>query len=281
MDGKEFVDDFYVGMARAGAGMFQEAGETIQAFMECPDGMAYLTIENALLAVWNYDETAVKVADGVCNVIRVMASDDNVAKSEIANRVLFGAMVPGAGKTVMDDLFKGVKQSRAELAAASRAGKVVPRRLSTGAGNVDVPDAGAAARYSHIVGSLDDATIGQLARHADVPEGVIRSVKAHVFETVHPIQVAPGVVKPGRFTPMNEIADVWEAALRGEGREAFRNLLGHEYLESTLMKHCGLPFRPLADPSGMAVSAHNLSPSPWSGQFHPVQLQLWNEFLSQ
>ena len=111
-------------MGRAGAGMAQEAGNTIQAFLECPHGMAYLTVENTLLAVWNYDETAVKVADGVCNVIRVMASDDNVAKSEIANRMLFGACLGGAGKTVMDDLFKGVAQSRAELAAASKAGGI-------------------------------------------------------------------------------------------------------------------------------------------------------------
>jgi len=121
-------------MLQAGAGMAQGAGETIQAFIDCPHGMTYLTIENALLAVWNYDKTAKKMADGVFDVIRVMGSDDNVAKSQIASQVLFGAMIPGAGKTVMDDLFKGWKQSRAELAAASRAGK-----LAKGGGNSMVP----------------------------------------------------------------------------------------------------------------------------------------------
>jgi hypothetical protein len=80
---------------------------------------------------------------------------------------------------------------------------------------------------------------------------------------------------------MNEIADVWESALRGQGRDAFRNLLGHEYLESTLMKHGGLPFRPLTDPSGMGISAHNLSPNPWTGELGPRQLKLWDEFLSR
>ncbi|QDV47420.1 Putative deoxyribonuclease RhsC [Stieleria neptunia] len=160
-------------------------------------------------------------------------------------------------------------------------GTIAPNRLATGAGYVDVPDPGAVARYGRIVDSLDDATISQLSRHANVPENVIRSVKSHLFETVHPIQTAPGVVRRGRFTPMNEIADVWESALRGEGRDAFRNLLGHEYLESTLMKHGGLPFRPPGNPSGMGVSAHNLSPNPWSGELGPGQLRLWDEFFSQ
>jgi hypothetical protein len=106
------------------------------------------------------------------------------------------------------------------------------------------PDPGAIARYKRILDSLDDDTISELARFANVPENVIRSVKLHIFETVHPIQRAPGVVEHSQFTPDNEIADVWESALRGEGKDAFRSFLGHEYLESTLMKHAGVPFSP-------------------------------------
>ena len=140
---KKFIGDFYVGMGLAAGTTIEGGLETLGAFLEEPLGMTYLTIENAVLAVWNYDETAKKMATGVCDVIKVMGSDNNVAKSQIANQVLFGAMIPGAGKTVMDDLFKGWKQSRAELAAASKAGKLGGEALAAvQSGGVQTPKVG-------------------------------------------------------------------------------------------------------------------------------------------
>ncbi|MBL8871470.1 MAG: hypothetical protein JNK90_16945 [Planctomycetaceae bacterium] len=105
-------------------------------------------------------------------------------------------------------------------------------------------DPGAVARYERIFDSLDDNTISELARFANVPENAIRSVKLHIFETVLPIQKGPGVVEHPRFTPYNDIADLWERALCGEVRDAFCSFLGHDFLESTRMKHAGVPFSP-------------------------------------
>ena len=191
---KKFIGDFYVGMGLAAGTTIEGGLETLGAFLEEPLGMTYLTIENAVLAVWNYDETAKKMATGVCDVIKVMGSDNNVAKSQIANQVLFGAMIPGAGKTVMDDLFKGWKQSRAELAAASKAGnpsglpkgvlydgavhRAVPAKYADGAWDIHAGNIGASHRYSGpgrgalYTGASREAVLAELRHYGVDPDSV-------------------------------------------------------------------------------------------------------------
>jgi hypothetical protein len=154
--------------------------------------------------------------------------------------------------------------------------------VPVGADIVPRPDPGAVERYEKIASALDDNRIRNLATHAGVPENVVRSVKSHMFETYHMVEHESGVVIRQRFTPYDEIADVWEAALRGEGRDEFRKLLGHEYLESTLMKHMGLPY--LSPGWGkinpdIEISAHTLSPNWITGEFGDQQLKLWEQFL--
>ena len=156
----------------------------------------------------------------------------------------------------------------------------------TGAGWVG--DAGAAARYARIIGTDD---VASLARNANVPESLIASVKQHLFVTEHRIPVGPDQWRIGRFHPSHSLADLWEAAARGERSEEFRNLLGHEYLESTLMKHLNVPYlspHPDAwiDPSDWTsmptrshFGAHDLSPNPWTGDLSEPQLEMWEEFM--
>jgi len=97
--------------------------------------------------------------------------------------------------------------------------------------------------------------------------------------------------RTGRFYPSNDIADLWQAAGRGERIDEFRKLLGHEYLESTLMKHLKMPYvspHPNAwiDPSDWTsmstqkfFGAHDLSPNPWTGTMSERQFQMWKNFL--
>ncbi|WP_298864348.1 hypothetical protein [uncultured Gimesia sp.] len=84
---------------------------------------------------------------------------------------------------------------------------------------------------------------------------------------------------------------LWQAAARGERIDEFRNLLGHEYLESTLMKHMNVPYvsphsKAWIDPTDWTsmpttkhFGAHDLSPNPWTGQMSERQLQMWRVFL--
>ena len=73
----------------------------------------------------------------------------------------------------------------------------------------------------------------------------------------------------------------------------FRNLLGHEYLENTLMKHLDVPYHSpdpgywsLADdglwepwPTKTLYGAHDLAPRAVQGDLTPNQMQRWNHFL--
>jgi hypothetical protein len=126
-----------------------------------------------------------------------------------------------------------------------------------------------------------------------VAENVIQSVKTHLFDTVHRVPVGPDQWRVGRFFPANDIADLWQAASKGERIGEFKNLLGHEYLENILLKHQGLPYvspHPSAwiDPSDWTsmptpshFGAHDLSPNPWTGTLSERQLKMWETYLSR
>jgi len=159
-------------------------------------------------------------------------------------------------------------------------------RGATGAGWAG--DLGAAARYAEILATDD---VAALAKHAGVPENVVSSVKTHLFDTVHEIPIGPDKWYVGRFHPSTEIADLWQAASRGERIDEFRLLIGHEYAEHVLMKYTGLPYRsphPSAWDEGasMATSthfgAHDMAPHAWEPRpLSDLQIMMWENFLGR
>lgn len=110
---------------------------------------------------------------------------------------------------------------------------------------------------------------------------VLASVKQHLFVKKHAVALGPKTVKRMRFVAEPDIARLWKGAQQGtlsaEDAAYFRMLIGHEYVEHSLMK-AGIPFRsshPVAwrgDWGSLGVpghhGAHDLAPrldpkDPW------------------
>ena len=135
------------------------------------------------------------------------------------------------------------------------------------------------------------ATLCLLARNAGVPEHVVRSVKQHLFVTKHWIETGPNQRFFGRFHPATAIADLWEAAVKGERIAEFRNFLGHVYLENTLMKHLKMPYKSpppnawvdplewMSRPAAEHFGAHDLCPNPVTGQMSEGHFERWSHLL--
>jgi hypothetical protein len=140
----------------------------------------------------------------------------------------------------------------------------------TGAGYVDHPESPAAGEAYDLIRSSDD--VGNIAEHVGIRAEVIDQVKKHLFLTEHEVPVGPNEVVRGRFTPLEEIANLWLAAtagpLSGQDRHEFYRLIAHEYVESRLME-AGLPYRSAHPdawqdgvnwPSAEHHGAHDLAP---------------------
>lgn len=198
----------------------------------------------------------------------------------------FGTHIYGKIRAVKaESLFDGGKGDRSIVNKEGRAARSLAQQSINGP--VPFSPSGAAARYASIVESLDDATIARIANESGLPENVIRSVKSHLFETVYEVAIGPNTIRVGKFAPYNEIAEVWESALNGQGIDPLKRLVGHEYLEHTLMKHLDLPYVP-SDPAYWNAypklhpthfGAHDLSPNPWNGKLSDAQMKLWETFL--
>ncbi|MFJ3433504.1 hypothetical protein ACIPMU_08080 [Streptomyces cyaneofuscatus] len=158
-----------------------------------------------------------------------------------------------------------------------------------GAGWVEKPSDYAAGIYDSLRATPNHIDIPVMSRNTGIDESVLRQVKSHMMRSQHDVVIQPGEWKRGRFTPRDDIADLWDGARKGTLNEAqikeFRNLMTHEYVESRLMK-AGLPY--LHDQAGLwrrepdgtyagggryspkslsAAGAHDLAPNPVRGGF--------------
>ncbi|WP_406428846.1 hypothetical protein [Streptomyces sp. NBC_01589] len=155
-----------------------------------------------------------------------------------------------------------------------------------GAGWVEKPSDYAAGVYESLRSTPNHIDVPQMSRHTGVDESVLRQVKSHMIRSQHDVIVQPGEWKRGRFTPRDDIADLWDGARKGtldaDQIKEFKHLMTHEYVESRLMK-AGLPY--LYDETGLwrkdpdgtfgrnspkslsAAGAHDLAPNPARGGF--------------
>ncbi|WP_406292690.1 hypothetical protein [Streptomyces sp. NBC_00624] len=155
-----------------------------------------------------------------------------------------------------------------------------------GAGWVEKPSDYAAGVYESLRATPNHIDVPQMSRHTGVDESVLRQVKSHMIRSQHDVIVQPGEWKRGRFTPRDDIADLWDGARKGtldaDQIKEFKHLMTHEYVESRLMK-AGLPY--LYDETGLwrkdpdgtfgrnspkslsAAGAHDLAPNPARGGF--------------
>ncbi|WP_405613836.1 hypothetical protein [Streptomyces sp. NBC_00076] len=122
----------------------------------------------------------------------------------------------------------------------------------SGAGWVEKPDpihdpdsVAAAEMYENIRATDNKVELPEISRHTGVDESVLRQVKSHLFRAQHEVAIGPDTMKKGLFTPRKDIGELWFAAREGklgeEGIQQFKNLMAHEYVESSLMKS-GLPY---------------------------------------
>ncbi|MEU1211267.1 hypothetical protein ABZ424_02140 [Streptomyces sp. NPDC005790] len=158
-----------------------------------------------------------------------------------------------------------------------------------GAGWVEQPSDYAAGIYDSLRATPNHIDIPAMSRNTGINESVLRQVKSHMIRSQYDVVVRPGEWVRGRFTPRDDIADLWDGARKGTLDKAqikeFRNLMTHEYVESRLMK-AGLPY--LHDQAGLwrkeadgtyadggryspkslsAAGAHDLAPNPVRGGF--------------
>jgi hypothetical protein len=98
--------------------------------------------------------------------------------------------------------------------------------------------------YRQIRNSTDD--VPKVAEAAGVDPALVDVAKRNVFVNTHDVAVAPGDMRHGNFRPLQEIADLWKAAMDGtpltrEETNALRTLIAHEYVEARLLE-TGVPY---------------------------------------
>lgn len=138
---------------------------------------------------------------------------------------------------------------------------------------IDAPQSQRAADLYELIRQTEGDT-ARIAENTGINQGVLDRIKQHIFFTVHEdVPVGPGILKSGRFAPMDHIADMWKKAEGGSLDDAsldtFRRWAAHEGVESQLMAD-GIPYRSLDPaawdedgvywPSAGHVGAHDLAP---------------------
>jgi hypothetical protein len=109
----------------------------------------------------------------------------------------------------------------------------------TGAGE-GITGAQAEAMYAAIRRMRGD--VRRISQAMGVPEGMVRSVRRHLFLVRHEIAVGPNQTVRMRFTADPEIAELWTRAtgrgapLTADEVVALRGVIGHEYVESAMMR---------------------------------------------
>jgi hypothetical protein len=156
----------------------------------------------------------------------------------------------------------------------------------SGSGWVEEPSERAASIYESLRATPNHVDIPAMSRNTGIDESVLRQVKTHMIRSQHDVLVQPGEWRRGRFTPRDDLADLWDGARKGtlnaDQITEFKHLMTHEYVESRLMKG-GLPY--LRDETGLwrehsdgtysrkspkslsAAGAHDLAPNPARGGF--------------
>ncbi|MFI1221545.1 MULTISPECIES: hypothetical protein [unclassified Streptomyces] len=114
-----------------------------------------------------------------------------------------------------------------------------------GARYIEEPSEYSGRIFDEIRATPDSVDLPVISERTGISEGVLQRVKTHMFRTEHVVVSGKGVSREGLFTPRDDIADLWQAALHREldGAESvrFQRLMAHEYMESHLMK-AGLPY---------------------------------------
>ncbi|MEU8814909.1 hypothetical protein [Actinoplanes sp. NPDC048796] len=144
----------------------------------------------------------------------------------------------------------------------------------------------AADAYLRIRNSPEEAAI--VAANTGIDPAVVARMHRNLFVEEHDIALGPDWVERGYFTPDDDIADMWEGAVRG-GLSAdesldFRALVAHEYVENKLME-AGFPYRSSHPDSFNAEGdsivnpadpgAHDLAPNAWRPE---APLAHWSAF---
>ncbi|MFH9658964.1 hypothetical protein ACH4NF_14670 [Streptomyces sp. NPDC017248] len=170
---------------------------------------------------------------------------------------------------------KGLLAGRRTLSGSDAADGAAGQRFLpySGSGDtIDAPQSERAADLYELIRQTEGDT-ARIAENTGIDRGVLDRIKQHIFFTVHEdVPVGPGVLKSGRFAPMDHIADMWKMAEAGPLDEAtlerFRRWAAHEGVESQLMAD-GVPYRSLDPaawedgvywPSADHIGAHDLAP---------------------
>ena len=101
---------------------------------------------------------------------------------------------------------------------------------------------------SELEGIVRHTKVGELAGVSDeVYRETLEAVRNHLFMEVHEVPVAPNRYQWQRFTPSEDIADLWNGAANGtlnpDQVKEFQRLVAHEYVEHSLMR-AGMRYRP-------------------------------------
>ncbi|WP_427884955.1 hypothetical protein ACQHIV_22510 [Kribbella sp. GL6] len=83
--------------------------------------------------------------------------------------------------------------------------------------------------------------VDAVAENSGFPREVVEVAKDNLFVRTHDVAVDPGVVRHGHFTPLRQVAPLWErvasgAELAADERAELWSLLAHEYVEAKLME---------------------------------------------
>lgn len=217
-------------------------------------------------------------------------ASDAVRGTEVAN-VVADASRGAEGANAVADVVRGADRSSGALDATRGAAEAEGMQSAlkgtggaTGAGYVDEATPKAIKAYQEIAAMEGDAA--SIAKQLGIDEDIVRQVKNHLFHDEHAVPVPDYAaktveVRTGKFAPDAGIADLWKKAQSGtlsaEEAAEFRKLMGHEYVESGLMKE-GVPYTDpkafregdlgyYSYPSAEAHGAHDLAPGFGSDPF--------------
>jgi hypothetical protein len=104
--------------------------------------------------------------------------------------------------------------------------------------------------YRELRTTTDD--VPKIAEALGVDPAIVEVAKRNVFVDTHDVPIGPGDVRHGYFTPIQQIAERWRAAMDGTleadspEMNDLRSLIAHEYVEAKLLE-AGVPYS-YADP---------------------------------
>jgi hypothetical protein len=93
--------------------------------------------------------------------------------------------------------------------------------------------------------------VPKVAEAAGLDPALVEVAKRNLFVNTHDVPIRGGDLRRGYFTPIEQVAQLWTAAMDGKAlipdqvRE-LRSLIAHEYVEARLLE-AGVPYR-YADP---------------------------------